>query len=413
MMVAMRPRPAFLLSLPERLVRTLSAVVGGAAHETAELVLPRLVRRSRLYEATAKNLLRILTELAGGVAPRYEIAEEVEPDPRRLLLRKTAGNAVELGSILAFGFSPLWLLAGAADVTHGSRTYLDALTRELIREGVLRADADVSLGRRPARCPARDVGHGCAAHRHPPARARRAPADARGSPRQRCEPSTWRRSRPLVRSAGRCRPTRAPAAARGGPGCRARVLQLRTPRGATARARRVHRGSAAGRDGGLRWLRTAGLTTVRRRGHATFRSGAGDAHRAWRREAARRTLSGAAQASFDEACTHDRAGREAEAIPCYETALAEGLSDPERPRALLGLGSSLRNVGRHDDAVAVLRGAVADYPRHAALRFFLALALRSAGHEQEAFRTLGEIVGDEAGLDGYDRAVAYYLEHLD
>ena len=40
---------------------------GGTIHETAELVLPRLVRRSRLYEATAKNLLRITVELVGGV----------------------------------------------------------------------------------------------------------------------------------------------------------------------------------------------------------------------------------------------------------------------------------------------------------------------------------------------------------
>ena len=41
------------------------------------------------------------------------------------------GNAVELGSIAAFGFSPLWLLAAAADVTHGTRVYLDAFVREL------------------------------------------------------------------------------------------------------------------------------------------------------------------------------------------------------------------------------------------------------------------------------------------
>ena len=60
-------RLTFAASLPERLVRAVVAVVGGTVHETAELVLPRLVRRSRLYEATAKNALRILVELVGGV----------------------------------------------------------------------------------------------------------------------------------------------------------------------------------------------------------------------------------------------------------------------------------------------------------------------------------------------------------
>ena len=72
----------FLVSLPERLVRAVAALVGGTVHETAELVLPRLVRRSRLYEATAKNLLRITVELVGGVErPDEAIAGEFEPSP--------------------------------------------------------------------------------------------------------------------------------------------------------------------------------------------------------------------------------------------------------------------------------------------------------------------------------------------
>ena len=123
--------------MPERLARTIAAVAGGVVHETATLVLPRLVRRSRLYEATAKNLLRITVELVGGVEPPVATTGEVEPDPGRLAVRKGAGNVVELGSIAAFGFSPLWLLAAASDVTHGSRIYLDTFVSELKRRGVL------------------------------------------------------------------------------------------------------------------------------------------------------------------------------------------------------------------------------------------------------------------------------------
>jgi hypothetical protein len=126
----------YLVSLPERLVRSLAALVGGALHESASLLLPRFVRRSRLYEATAKNALRIAIELVGAV----EGASTVEPEALpagRLAVRKGAGNAVELGSILAFGFSPLWLLAGASDVLRGTRVYLDELVAELRRAGVL------------------------------------------------------------------------------------------------------------------------------------------------------------------------------------------------------------------------------------------------------------------------------------
>ncbi|MGH7358738.1 MAG: hypothetical protein ACREJR_07990, partial [Candidatus Rokuibacteriota bacterium] len=54
-----------------------------------------------------------------------------------LTKRKAAGNVVELGSIAAFGFSPLWLLAAASDAIHGSRVYLQTFVAELKRFGVL------------------------------------------------------------------------------------------------------------------------------------------------------------------------------------------------------------------------------------------------------------------------------------
>jgi tetratricopeptide (TPR) repeat protein len=120
-----------------------------------------------------------------------------------------------------------------------------------------------------------------------------------------------------------------------------------------------------------------------------------------------------ARSRFEQACAHDRAGREAEAIRCYREALEAELPDPLRPQALLGLGASLRDVRRHEEAVAVLEEAVAAYPERAELRLFQALALRSAGREQDAFRALGRLVLDEVDLRGADRMAALALEHLD
>ena len=132
-------RSRFLLSVPERIVRSLAALVGGLVHESAQLVLPRLVRRSRLYEASAKNLLRVTIELVGGV----EGSSTVESGGvGQLAVRKGAGNVVELGSIAAFGFSPLWLLAAASDLARGSRVYLDTLVEELKAAGVLAPEAE-------------------------------------------------------------------------------------------------------------------------------------------------------------------------------------------------------------------------------------------------------------------------------
>ena len=113
-------------------------------------------------------------------------------------------------------------------------------------------------------------------------------------------------------------------------------------------------------------------------------------------------MSARARQLLEQGGEHDAAGREEEAIPYYEEALALGLAEELRPKALLQLGSSLRNVGRHEEAVALLREGAAEYPEHGGLRFFLALALRSAGHEREAFATLAGLALDEADLHGYE-----------
>jgi hypothetical protein len=134
-------RGRYLVTLPERLVRTLAAMLGGAVHETAQVVLPRFVRQSRVYEATAKNVLRITIELVGGVGGETKTDE---PSAGQLAVRKGAGNVVELGSIAAFGFSPLWLLAAASDLARGSRVYLAALVGELKDNGVLAGDAEIA-----------------------------------------------------------------------------------------------------------------------------------------------------------------------------------------------------------------------------------------------------------------------------
>ena len=131
----------YVASLPERLVRTAAVGAGGLVHETSEFILPPPVRRSQLYQSTVGRMLRIIVEFVGGVASG-ESAESLAV--RDLAVRKLAGNAVEMASVVAVGWSPLWLLAAAADVTGGTRAYLDAFVKELKESHVLAPDADVS-----------------------------------------------------------------------------------------------------------------------------------------------------------------------------------------------------------------------------------------------------------------------------
>ena len=179
-------------------------------------MLPRLVRRSRLYEATAKNLLRVLVEGVGAVkgAPTEE---PDAPPPGEVVKRKVAGNIVELGSIAAFGFSPLWLLAAASDVVHGSRVYLDVLVQELKQEGVLAERASFATFDDLMRCARGRRRHERAPDRHAAARVdamRETAADFRSHAAELPSPaelprSTARCGRPRNASAGRssrCRP---------------------------------------------------------------------------------------------------------------------------------------------------------------------------------------------------------------
>jgi tetratricopeptide (TPR) repeat protein len=111
----------------------------------------------------------------------------------------------------------------------------------------------------------------------------------------------------------------------------------------------------------------------------------------------------------------DRAGREREAIVHYDRAWALGVPEAERPGFLVGYGSTLRNVGRADDAVALLSEAVQHYPDQAALRAFLSLALFSAGHPRAALAAMLGVALDVArpgALGGYEPALNEYHQDL-
>ena len=252
--VAMAGRGAFLASLPERALRALVAAVGGAVHETAEVLLPRFFRRSRLYEATAKNLLRVAIELVGSVE---RPVPEGEPEPAELAKRKVAGNVVELGSITAFGFSPLWLLAGAADVLNGSRTYLAALTAELKRVGVI--DEAAEIGSVDELLGALEGASGTTARLIdiPPlelAALRRSMADLARNAGDLPSPSELAALYAGLRRDCGARATVAPGRLHGR---RARVPRLGRNARPAARRPALSRGLAAAADGGLRRVRAA------------------------------------------------------------------------------------------------------------------------------------------------------------
>lgn len=110
---------------------------------------------------------------------------------------------------------------------------------------------------------------------------------------------------------------------------------------------------------------------------------------------------------------YDSTGYESEAIPHYRRALTLGLAGDDLPRLAVQLGSSLRNIGEHTEAVQVLQAASDQFPDHRALRMFLALSRHSAGqHDMALADLLDLILNIPDTLEGYQRALRYYADAL-
>lgn len=136
-MVNSRVHYRYLLSLPERVFRSLGALSGGLLKEIGDIALPSAIRRTVLYRTMVGVTLRFLIEDVGEVAGIY-------PSENRLaenfILQRTASHGIELLGILAFRASPIWVLAALADVTGGGQKLLREIGATLREEGLLEGD---------------------------------------------------------------------------------------------------------------------------------------------------------------------------------------------------------------------------------------------------------------------------------
>jgi tetratricopeptide (TPR) repeat protein len=131
--------------------------------------------------------------------------------------------------------------------------------------------------------------------------------------------------------------------------------------------------------------------------------------------AAMRRLAGACpavdgRAAFELAGMYDSMGFEAEAGAEYERALELGLDDARHAQLAVQYGSTLRNLGRLDEAIRVLRAAPTHASTGSAPRVVLALALHSAGRKDEALQVALNAQIDM--LPRYQRSMRNYAAAL-
>jgi hypothetical protein len=116
---------------------------------------------------------------------------------------------------------------------------------------------------------------------------------------------------------------------------------------------------------------------------------------------------------FEYAAALDSTGHPDMAADRYQQALAGGLSGRRRRRAVIQLASSLRNLGRAEESVALLTAELdaGSDDLDDAVRAFLALALTGVGREREAVSVALTALAPH--LTRYNRSLAAYALDLD
>ncbi len=127
----------YLLSLPERALRSATALAAGLVRELGDVALPAAIRRSKLYQMLVETTLRFLIEQVGQVEGAYPAEERLAED---FAIRRTAGNGIELVGILTFRASPVWVLAALADLSGAGRQLVREISESLKQEGLLERD---------------------------------------------------------------------------------------------------------------------------------------------------------------------------------------------------------------------------------------------------------------------------------
>ena len=124
----------YLLSVPERVLRSVTAIAAGLIRELGDVALPAALRRTKLYHSLVDGTLRFLIEQVGEVEGAYPAEGKLAED---FAIRRAAGNGIEWIGILTFRASPVWVMAALADLSGAGRQLIQEIADALKQEGLL------------------------------------------------------------------------------------------------------------------------------------------------------------------------------------------------------------------------------------------------------------------------------------
>jgi hypothetical protein len=137
-----RQRLMYTLSLPERTLRSLAALVGGTSILLAETLFPKSLRGTTTYKVTIGLMQQFIIERVAGI--KNKISEGHAQLGEDYVQRKMAGTALEAAGLLTMGYSPLWVFAILGDAAGGSKVFLNRLVKYLKENDVVTEDIEAT-----------------------------------------------------------------------------------------------------------------------------------------------------------------------------------------------------------------------------------------------------------------------------
>lgn len=134
----------YLLSLPERTIRSVAAVAGGTTSLLTETLFPDSLRGTTLYKIFVGDAQRFVLAKVAQVQQETPGDVASQAADNKYVQRKLVGGALETAGLFAMHFSPLWVFAIAGDAAAGTSVFLQRLTEQLKQNGVIPEDTQVT-----------------------------------------------------------------------------------------------------------------------------------------------------------------------------------------------------------------------------------------------------------------------------
>lgn len=126
------------LSVPERSVRALGALIGGSTLLLSDTLIPTAIKSTTSYKFTLGMFQTFLIRNVAGV---NNVTHEMELDDN-FVQRKALGTSLEAAGLLTMHFSPVWVFAIASDAAKGGQVFLERLVHHLRENEVIAKDAN-------------------------------------------------------------------------------------------------------------------------------------------------------------------------------------------------------------------------------------------------------------------------------